>query len=117
MVKLAVTEAPACMVCDSSPPSDQVANWSCDPETSACGEVVATVWLVHASSLNLVFETAMRGYREEGGPQQTSMAVMRRKTRMVIRARVIGTVLGIDIRLIVCQNDTRTHSNNFYRAD
>ena len=28
------------------------------------------------------------GYSEEGGPQQTSMAVRRRKTRRVINARV-----------------------------
>jgi len=43
-------------------------------------------------------------YREAGGPQQTSMAVRRKNTRMEMRARVMRTVLGIDIELQVCQN-------------
>ena len=56
---------------------------------------------------------AAGGYRDAGGPQQTSMAVKRRNTRMEMCAR---TVLGMDIRLQVCQKPDGHRSNNFYRA-
>jgi hypothetical protein len=65
-------------------------------------------------------QECVRYGEEEGGPQQTSMAVSLRNTRIAIRARVTRAALPIDINDSMAEQPprlTEKWNNSFYRAN